>query len=294
MTKLSSACLQQSNDIMHRGVSSLRRVLAVRRLFGTLLASSPPIVTSDTGKTADSVQAEQRPWADLVPETRGLRPTLSLHEVHASYGKKEVLRGLNLQVAAGEIVALLGGNGAGKSTTLKVIAGLLRPSAGDVSLSGENVSGLLPHEIQRRGVGVVLQGGRVFPNLTVAENLDVSIQACSRSKSKGTPKNELFFPRLGDLWTRRAGLLSGGERQMLGIELILQQCPNVLLLDEPSAGLAPVLVRETFQRIATFAKETGCAILLIEQNTEEARRIATSELILVDGRISAEANASTR
>jgi ABC-type branched-subunit amino acid transport system ATPase component len=213
------------------------------------------------------------------------QPLLVLDDVYAAYGKKEILQGVSFGISSGEIVALLGANGSGKSTTLKVIAGLLRPKSGRVLIEGENVSGFLPHEIHRLRVGLLLQGGRVFRSLTVAENLSVSRGSSIEVAEIGGEERHLMFPRLKDLWNRRAGLLSGGERQMLAIEMVLCQNPRLLLLDEPSAGLAPSIVEQVLGSISCFAKEKACAVLLVEQNVEDAMRIAQRCLILSEGRV---------
>jgi len=210
-------------------------------------------------------------------------PLLAVEDLCAAYGRKEILCGVSFGLAEAEIVVLLGGNGSGKSTVLRTIAGVLTPTSGKVLLRNQDVTTRLPHEMQRLGLGYLVQGGRVFPSLSVGENIDV----CSRSASSSSASHELVFPQLESLWSRRAGLLSGGERQMLAIEMVLRLGPEVLLLDEPSAGLAPPLVREILNKVAQFATKRNCAVLLVEQNAEEGARVAHRKLVLADGRISA-------
>ena len=214
-------------------------------------------------------------------------PLLSVDDVHAGYGKREVLRGLSFELAEGEVVALLGGNGSGKSTTLRVISGLLRPTAGRVRFESRTISDLLPNQVRALGIGLLLQGGRVFPNLTTAENLEVSTQGVASGTSKGSG---LLFPQLERFLTARAGLLSGGERQMLAIEMILAGQPQLLLLDEPSAGLAPNLVGEVLARLREYVTETGVSVLLVEQKVEEALQICDRSLHLVEGSVEPDAD----
>ena len=218
-------------------------------------------------------------------------PLLTVSDIRAAYGKKEVLRGVTFALFPGEIVALFGGNGSGKSTTLRVIYGLLRPTSGEVRFRGRPIFGLLPHEIRRLDIGYLLQGGRIFPGLTVAENL-----ALCHTNGPAAPAAPagLTFPRLADLWHRRAGLLSGGERQILAIEMAVRRRPVLLLLDEPSAGLSPTLVHSILQRVARFAAQEGCAVLLVEQNVEEAQRICHRALFLAEGRVQTLSTSSTR
>ena len=212
-------------------------------------------------------------------------PLLTLEDIWASYGKKEVLRGLTFSLSRGEIVALLGGNGSGKSTMLKVISGILRPAKGKVMLGRRDITGLLPHEVQRLGVGYLLQGGRVFPSLTVAENLAVARHGPRPGPSVARSSPDVVFPALAALGRRRAGLLSGGERQMLAIQMALTRSPQLLLLDEPSAGLAPGLAVDLLQRIVSVAREGMLGVLLVEQNVQEAMKIVDRSFVLVEGRV---------
>ena len=193
-------------------------------------------------------------------------PILELHDIHASYLQKEILRGVSLTVHAGEIVALLGENGSGKSTTLKVIAGLLAPSQGNVRYDGIELNGLDVVERQRLGIGYLMQGGRVFPNLTVQENFDL---AAAEARDDGRKPAQLghWFPLLGDRCHDRAGLLSGGQRQMLAIEMVFSQNPMLLLLDEPTAALVDELAVSILKAIHQYTVEGVAAALVVEQNT---------------------------
>lgn len=214
---------------------------------------------------------------------------LELRDIHVAYVKKEILHGVSLTVHRGEIVALLGGNGSGKSTVLKTIAGLLRPTKGTVLFNGQNISSKTVHARQQMGIGFLLQGGRIFPNLTVAENLDISSHHGRMNPGNGQrPKvGDVFFV-LRDQSSTRAGLLSGGQRQMLAIEMVLAQNPILALLDEPSAGLAPSLVTEILNQVSRIAVAKQMAVLLVEQNVEEARRIANHQLRLELGAVRSE------
>jgi branched-chain amino acid transport system ATP-binding protein len=204
--------------------------------------------------------------------------------VCARYFKKDVLHGVTLAVGRGEIVALLGGNGSGKSTVLKTISGLLPPYTGSIWLGGSDITKADVHSRQQAGISHLLQGGRIFPALTVEENLDVALQhrrrPCQHPFKLGT-----YFSQLTGFRRTRAGLLSGGVRQMLALEMILCQEPKYALLDEPSAGIASSIVRELFAAIQLMAKSTGMGILLVEQNIEEAKRIADYIIRLEHGAI---------
>lgn len=211
-------------------------------------------------------------------------PILALENVHAAYLQKEILRGLSLTVHAGEIVALLGENGSGKSTTLKVIAGLLRPSQGSVRFRDRELNGLEVSQRQGLGIGYLMQGGRVFPNLTVQENFSLAL---AQANDAGKNPNSLgdWFPVLRDREDARAGLLSGGQRQMLAIEMVLTQKPQLLLLDEPTAALSGELAKEILTSIRHCTQSTGAAALLIEQNAEAALATADRTLQLNLGNI---------
>jgi len=206
-------------------------------------------------------------------------PLLEFDNIHAGYGKKEVLRGLSFAVEPGQIVALLGGNGAGKSTALKVAAGVLRPWSGRVRFKGEDITGMLPHEVKRRGLSYLPQGGRVFRSLTVAENLAVA------GSDGGRTERDQLFPQLRELWSRRAGLLSGGERQMLAIQMAICGEASAILMDEPTAALAGNLATEVLARVGARSREKGASMLLVEQNVELAQRVANVEICVAGGTV---------
>jgi branched-chain amino acid transport system ATP-binding protein len=212
-------------------------------------------------------------------------PLLILEDIQASYVKKEILRGVSFEVMPGEMLALLGGNGSGKSTTLKVIAGVLPPSKGRVIFRGKDITHATPHQRQKLGIGYLLQGGRVFPNLTVAENLRISHSHARDGAHDNRPSPAIgsLFPELAERQTTRAGLLSGGQRQMLAIEMVLAQRPILTLLDEPCAALSPELGSQLLHRIKEQAGESE-AFLVVEQNTESARLASKRVLQLTDGK----------
>ncbi|MGF7136124.1 branched-chain amino acid transport system ATP-binding protein [Paraburkholderia sp. EB58] len=212
---------------------------------------------------------------------------LEIRDLQVSYGNVEVLHGISLDVAEGEIVALLGSNGAGKTTTLRAISGLVRPRAGQIVLNGHPLTGLRAHQIVTLGLGHVPEGRRMFGSLSVEENLRLggylirSDGAVLAQRIAGVYKT---FPRLGERRSQLAGTLSGGEQQMLAIARALMLRPRLVVLDEPSMGLAPKLVRVIFGMIADICKE-GTSILLVEQNARQALRIAHRAYVLESGRI---------
>jgi len=209
-------------------------------------------------------------------------PILELHGIHAAYLQKEILRGVSLSVHAGEIVALLGENGSGKSTTLKVIAGLLRPSQGIVRYNGIELNGLGVPERQRLGIGYLMQGGRVFPNLTVLENFDL---AAAEARDAGREQAQLgdCFPLLFDRCHDRAGLLSGGQRQMLAIEMVFAQNPSLILLDEPSAALNTDYTDKLMAFFKEYILHSKAACLMVEQNVLTAKIVSHRTLLLRQG-----------
>ena len=208
---------------------------------------------------------------------------LELTDVHAVYGRSHVLHGVTLAAREGEVVSLLGRNGAGKSTTLKAVMGLVEVTGGDVRLLGSSLRGRAPHEISRRGVGYVPEDRRIFADLTVRENLLVGRRA-EGPRRWSLERVCALFPSLAELGSRRAGSLSGGEQQMLTIARTLLTEPRVLLLDEPSEGLAPVIVRRLGDAIAALKRE-GLTIVLSEQNVKFARRLADRAYIIEKGEI---------
>ena len=213
------------------------------------------------------------------------RPLLVLQDVHAAYVKKEVLRGISLTVKGGEIVAIFGGNGSGKSTALKTVFGLLRPTRGAVLFDGRDISAEPTQRRQQAGIGYLMQGGRVFPNLTVAENFSIAITH-SRRRANRSPQLGSIFPELAHRRSDRAGLLSGGQRQMLAVELVLAQTPRLALLDEPTGALSASLSHSVLAKVREFARQEHCGVLLVEQNVNEAKEVAQRHLFLSDGRIS--------
>jgi branched-chain amino acid transport system ATP-binding protein len=217
---------------------------------------------------------------------------LEVDAIHVYYDAIHALRGVSFKVAAGELVTLLGGNGAGKTTTLKTLSGLLRPRQGAVKLKGEIIGSAEPHEIVRRGVAHVPEGRRVFPRFTVLENLQIG--AYTRAKNRlGAELDFVFqmFPRLKERQKQYAGTLSGGEQQMLAIGRALMTKPTLLLLDEPSMGLAPKIVEQIVENIRAINK-TGVTILLVEQNAAMALAISHRGYVLETGSVIIEGAAS--
>ncbi|MBX5464408.1 MAG: ABC transporter ATP-binding protein [Clostridia bacterium] len=211
---------------------------------------------------------------------------LELLDVHTFYGPIEALKGISLEVRQGEIVTLIGANGAGKTTTLRSISGTVAPRQGRVLFLGQPVQGLPPHRIAALGVAHVPEGRHVFARLTVQENLEMGAYLV-RSREEVRRRLEYvfaMFPRLVERRRQAAGTMSGGEQQMLAIGRALMSGPRLLLLDEPSMGLAPVLVEQIFETILQL-KRDGMTILLVEQNAHQALRIADRGYVLQTGRI---------
>jgi branched-chain amino acid transport system ATP-binding protein len=211
---------------------------------------------------------------------------LEVNDVHAYYGNIHALKGVSLTVEEGEIVTLIGANGAGKSTTLNTICGLLHPQSGTIQLEGEDIHGLPPHEVVGRGVSQAPEGRRIFGRLTVQENLEMG--AFLRQDTEGIQRDTRrvfdLFPRLEERRKQLGGTLSGGEQQMLAIGRALMAHPRVLLLDEPSMGLAPLLVEDIFRVIRQLNKE-GTTILLVEQNALMALTVASRGYVLETGQV---------
>jgi len=212
-------------------------------------------------------------------------PALTLSGIDALYGDSHVLYGVSFTLTAGRVLALLGRNGAGKTTCMHAIVGFLPPREGDILLFGEPISRLAPEAISRKGVGFVPQGRRIFPGLTVRENLVVARQTRHAAANAWTLDRVLeLFPPLGERQQQHAGSLSGGEQQMLAIGRALMGNPRVLLMDEPSEGLAPLIVAEVGRIIARL-KQQGQSILLVEQNVKLALGLADDVVMLNTGRV---------
>jgi branched-chain amino acid transport system ATP-binding protein len=217
---------------------------------------------------------------------------LSLTSVHAFYGDSHILHGVSFSLQAGGVLALLGRNGAGKTTCISAIIGFLTPRGGEIRLFGESIEGLSPERISHLGVGLVPQGRRIFPSLSVRENLIVAQQRESTTeKPWNVERIYALFPRLRERHAQYAGTLSGGEQQMLAIGRALMGNPRVLLLDEPSEGLAPLIVAEVGRTIKRL-KEDGQSIVLVEQNIQLALDVADQAVILNTGRCVFTGNAS--
>jgi branched-chain amino acid transport system ATP-binding protein len=206
---------------------------------------------------------------------------LELVDVHAVYGPSHVLHGVSLRAGEGEIVSLLGRNGAGKSTTLRAIVGVVEVTAGEIRFEGRSLRGMPTHRVARLGIGLVPEDRRIFADLTVMENLQVGARA-----DGGFPIERVFglFPKLAELGRQRGGSLSGGEQQMLTIARTLMTGPRLLLLDEPSEGLAPVVVAALADNVAMLRRQ-GLSILMAEQNVKFARRLADRAYIIEKGQI---------
>ena len=213
-------------------------------------------------------------------------PLLALKDVVAAYGRIEALQGISLEVRRGEIVAMLGGNGAGKSTTLKTISGLIHPRSGRIELEGKDVTTVPAHRLVRLGIGQAPEGRRIFGRLTVTENLQMGAYTRHDKAEIAADFERVYslFPRLLERRGQAAGTLSGGEQQMLAIGRALMARPKLLLLDEPSMGLAPNLVEQIFEIIQDINSQ-GTTILLVEQNAQMALAVASRGYILQTGKI---------
>lgn len=212
---------------------------------------------------------------------------LEIKNLTVNYGAISALHGISLQAQAGGIVTLIGSNGAGKTTTLKTISGLLKPRSGEILYEGKNIAGLPPHEIVKRGLSHVPEGRMIFANLTVLENLQMGAYLRQDKMSVRRELDFVFatFPRLKERVAQVAGTLSGGEQQMLAIGRALMAQPKFLMLDEPSLGLAPLLVKTIFEKIVEINRERGLTILLVEQNANRALEISSFGYVLETGKI---------
>jgi len=211
---------------------------------------------------------------------------LELSGVTAYYGAIQALKGVSLTVEEGEIVTLIGANGAGKSTLMMTVCGNPRARDGSISYAGRNITRLPTHEIMRQGIAQAPEGRRIFPRMTVYENLQMGA-ALLKGDGFDAQLQQVFhlFPRLKERMTQRGGTLSGGEQQMLAIGRALMSKPRLLLLDEPSLGLAPLIVRQIFGAIRELNRTTGLTVLLVEQNAFQALRLAHRGYVLVNGEI---------
>jgi len=216
---------------------------------------------------------------------------LTISNLHAAYGKVEVLHGISLEVPKGKVVTLIGSNGAGKTTTMRAISGMIKAKSGSVTLAGVDVTGLSSHKIARAGLAHSPEGRRVFATMSVVDNLLLgAFPRFTRLRPRGDIKHDLeqaleLFPRLKERQGQLAGTLSGGEQQMLAMARAVMLNPEVILLDEPSMGLAPILVEEVF-RIISRLKEQGVTMLLVEQFAAAALNVADYGYVLENGRIS--------
>jgi branched-chain amino acid transport system ATP-binding protein len=212
---------------------------------------------------------------------------LDISNLHVKYGAIEALKGISISVKSGQIVTMIGANGAGKSTLLRAISGLIRVSSGSISFGGVDIANMAPHKVVQAGISHAPEGRMIFANLTVRENLEMG--AYPRS-NKGEIANDLervfvLFPRLKERFKQSGGTLSGGEQQMLAIGRGLMARPKLLLLDEPSLGIGPILVKAIFATIVEINKELGMTILLVEQNAHLALKIAHYGYVLETGHI---------
>jgi branched-chain amino acid transport system ATP-binding protein len=215
---------------------------------------------------------------------------LEVRNLSVSYGAIKALHGVSLRVSQGAIVTLIGGNGAGKTTTLRTISGLIRPQSGEILYKGNNIVGAAPHKLVRLGLAHVPEGRMIFANLTVHENL---MMGAYLQTDKAAIRQELdhvfsIFPRLKERDQQVAGTLSGGEQQMLAIGRALMSKPRFLMLDEPSLGIAPILVKTIFQKIVEINRQQGITILLVEQNANLALEVSNYGYVLETGRITLE------
>ncbi len=211
---------------------------------------------------------------------------LTLQNVDAHYGNIQALNSVSLEIDPGETVALIGANGAGKTTLLMTICGSPKPTAGTIRFDGRDLAGLATHEIARVGIAHAPEGRRIFPRMSVLENLQMgAVRASEVEAARALEKAYDLFPILAERRAQRGGTLSGGEQQMLAIARALMSRPKLLLLDEPSLGLAPMIVRQIFAAIERLNREDGVTVFLVEQNAYHALRLAHRAYVMVNGRI---------
>ena len=215
-------------------------------------------------------------------------PVLILRDLHKSFGATAIIRGVDLTVTRGQRHGLIGPNGAGKSTLFNLISGHYVPSAGKILLNGQSIVGLTPYAINRRGLSRSFQITNLFPRMSVAENLQMGADATETSeadRAAGQERVFALFPRLKERMTQRGGTLSGGEQQMLAIGRALMSRPRLLMLDEPSLGLAPLIARQIFDAIRTLNRQDGLTVLIVEQNANHALKLAHRGYVMVNGLI---------
>lgn len=231
---------------------------------------------------------------NTAAQVRSADCEVRVRDIRAGYGKKEVLRDVSLAVAKGEMLALIGPNGSGKSTLLKTMAGFLFPTSGEVWFDNQEITRMVADRRVKIGLRYFMQGGRVFPNLTVKENLEMgAITVAANEKDEKIASVLELFPHLKLMLSRRAGALSGGERQALALAMLLITHPRLLLLDEPSAGLSPVVVQTILRKVQELTRTWGITVLLVEQNIQQALAICDRAVLLANGRVALETTRPT-
>jgi branched-chain amino acid transport system ATP-binding protein len=249
---------------------------------------TPSVDPAETGVDVQPVDTAALPTpAEPTPDDNGeRRPVLELRDVSTHYGLVAVLRNVNVEIYPGEMVCLLGGNASGKTTTLKTILGYVKPTEGDVLLDGEVVTGLPTSEVVSKGISMVPENRRLFANMTVSENLDLgAYQRTDKAKiSQDREKVLETFPRIRERLKQKAGTLSGGEQQMVAMGRALMADPKVLLMDEPSMGLAPILVEQVFEIIKQI-RALGRTVFVVEQNANMALSIADRGYVIQTGQV---------
>jgi branched-chain amino acid transport system ATP-binding protein len=254
----------------------------------TPTTAMPIVDPAETGVEVQPVDTTALPTHDgATPEREGeRRPVLELRDVSTHYGLVAVLRNVNVEIFPGEMVCLLGGNASGKTTTLKTILGFVKPTEGDVVLDGEVVTGLPTSEVVSKGISMVPENRRLFANMTVSENLDLGAYQ-RKDKAKIAEDRErvlVTFPRIRERLKQKAGTLSGGEQQMVAMGRALMADPKVLLMDEPSMGLAPILVEQVFEIIKQI-RALGRTVFVVEQNANMALSIADRGYVIQTGQV---------
>lgn len=216
-------------------------------------------------------------------------PLLAIRQLHAAYGNIEALKGVDLDIAPGEIVALIGSNGAGKSTLMMSVFGKPRAQSGSIEFDGDDITQVPTHFVARLKIAQAPEGRRIFPRMSVAENLKMGADAVEENtpaqRAASLDRVLTLFPRLKERLTQRGGTLSGGEQQMLAIGRALMSRPRLLMLDEPSLGLAPLIARQIFDAIRTLNKQDGLTVLIVEQNANHALKLAHRGYVMVNGLI---------